>query len=186
MKLEATPIPGLTFATTTAHLDARGSFRRLFCADELRPALGKRSIAQINLSSTARTATVRGLHFQHAPHAEMKLVRCLRGRIWDVAVDLRAGSPTLLRWFALELCPADGRMLIVPEGFAHGFQTLEPDSEILYLHTAPHAPGSEGGVAWDDARIAVAWPLPVDREAGLSERDRRLPALAPSFQGIPA
>jgi dTDP-4-dehydrorhamnose 3,5-epimerase len=121
------------------------------------------------------------MHYQHPPHAEMKLVRCVKGGVWDVAVDLRAGSPTFLQWHAEELTPQNARMLIVPEGCAHGFQALEPDSELLYLHTAFYTPEAEGGVAHDDPRLAISWPLPV---VDLSTRDRAHPQIMPSFSGI--
>src|SRR5207237_2682794 len=123
-----------------------------FCAVELADILGSRNIVQINLSSTRQAGAVRGLHFQRSPHAEMKLIRCLRGSVWDVAVDLRRGSPTFLKWHAEELDSNNARMMVVPEGCAHGFQTLVGDCELLYLHTASYALESEAGVAWDDSR----------------------------------
>ena len=124
---------------------------------------------------------MRGLHYQNPPQAEMKIVRCLRGRVFDVAVDLRFGSPTFLHWTACELCPGGGRALAIPEGCAHGFQVLEPDTELLYLHTAFYTPAAEGAVRFDDPRVAVAWPLaPRD----LSARDQNHPYLNEQFQGI--
>lgn len=142
---------------------------------------GQRRVVQVNHSRTHQTGAVRGLHFQHAPHSEMKLVRCLRGRIWDVVADLRAGSPTFLRWQAEELCPGNARMIVVPEGCAHGFQVLEADSELLYLHTAPYTPQAEGGVRHDDPALAICWPLPV---TDLSARDRSHPLLGAGFAGL--
>jgi dTDP-4-dehydrorhamnose 3,5-epimerase len=121
------------------------------------------------------------MHFQNPPHAEMKLVRCLKGRVWDVAVDLRSGSPTFLRWHAEELAPEGARMLVIPEGCAHGFQALEPESELLYLHTAFYAPEAEGGVSYADPRLAITWPLPV---SDLSPRDRSQPPIDHDFRGI--
>jgi dTDP-4-dehydrorhamnose 3,5-epimerase len=111
----------------------------------------------------------------------MKLVRCLHGRVWDIAIDLRARSPTRLQWYAEELTPGNARLLVVPEGCAHGFQVLEADSEILYLHTAVYAPESESGIRFDDARLGISWPLPV---SDLSQRDRQLPTLDENFGGI--
>jgi dTDP-4-dehydrorhamnose 3,5-epimerase len=111
----------------------------------------------------------------------MKFVRCLRGRVWDVAVDLRAGSPTFLQWHAVELDPGTARMLVIPEGCAHGFQALEADSELLYLHTAAYAPEAEGGIRYDDPRLDIAWPKPA---SDLSERDRRHPLLTHDFAGL--
>jgi len=181
MKLTDTPLAGLQVATTQAFLDARGAFSRLFCELALAPALQGRRIAQINHSRTHQVGAVRGLHFQRAPHAEMKLVRCLRGRVWDVAVDFRAGSPTFLQWHAQELTPSNGDMMVIPEGFAHGFQALEPDSELLYLHTARYEPAAEGGLRHDDPRLAIRWPHEV---RDLSARDLNHPLLDDSATGI--
>lgn len=181
MNLLDTPLSGLKVVQSTPHQDARGAFMRFFCARELQPLLGGRQIAQINHSRTSRTGAVRGMHFQHPPHAEMKMVRCLRGRVWDVAVDLRAGSPTLLKWYAQELSPDSTQMMVIPEGFAHGFQTLEPNSELLYLHTEFYQPPSEGGLRHDDPRLGITWPLaPQD----LSPRDLSHPLLNNDFTGV--
>jgi dTDP-4-dehydrorhamnose 3,5-epimerase len=176
-----TAVADLKIVQSTPHRDARGAFVRLFCAEELQPVLGGRQIAQINHSRTSDAGTVRGLHFQRPPHAEMKMVRCLRGRVWDVAVDLRSGSPTFLQWHAQELAQDDAQMLVIPEGFAHGFQALEPRSELLYLHTAFYNPSAEDGLRYDDPRLALAWPLPPQH---LSPRDLEYPLLAADFGGI--
>jgi len=181
-----TALQGVVIAETEVHCDDRGSFARLFCARELAPALGDREIVQINLSQTRQPGTIRGLHFQHRPHAETKLIRCLKGKVWDVAVDLRAQSPTFLHWHAEELTPDNARMMIVPEGCAHGFQTLFAECELLYLHTAPHSAEDEDGVAWNDPRLGIAWPFPLPSTGGLSERDRQLPMLGESFRGVDA
>lgn len=121
------------------------------------------------------------MHFQHPPYAEVKFVRCLRGRVWDVAVDLRAGSPTFLRWHAEELSPENAHMLVIPEGCAHGFQTLEADTELLYLHTTAYTPGAEGGVRYDDPAIGIRWPLPA---ANISSRDTGHAWIATDFTGL--
>ncbi|MCV7351965.1 dTDP-4-dehydrorhamnose 3,5-epimerase family protein [Mycobacterium parmense] len=181
MKILDTPIADLKLVESTPHRDARGAFVRLFCAQELSPLLGHRQIAQINHSTTSHAGAVRGMHFQRPPHAEMKMVRCLRGRVWDVAVDLRAGSPTFLRWHAQELAQDDARMLLIPEGFAHGFQALEPDSELLYLHTEFYQPPYEGGLRYDDPRLAIGWPLPPK---DLSPRDLSHPLVGADFSGV--
>jgi dTDP-4-dehydrorhamnose 3,5-epimerase len=181
VKINATGIAGLMLVETHAHRDARGEFARLFCERELEACLQGRKIVQINRSLTRAAGAVRGMHYQRAPHAEMKLVRCTRGRVFDVAVDLRAGSPTFLRWSAHELTAANSHMLVIPEGFAHGFQCLEPESELLYLHTEFYAPAFEGGVAPTDAAIGIRWPLPV---VDLSERDRSHPPLTAEFAGL--
>lgn len=181
MKLRPTPLPGVFVAESLPVSDHRGAFNRLFCANALESALGNRRIVQINHSLTRAVGGIRGLHYQQAPHAEMKMVRCLHGRVWDVAVDLRKGSPTFLQWHAEELSAANSHMMIIPEGCAHGFQVLEADSELLYLHTAFYTPGAEGGVAFDDPLLGITWPLaPTD----LSARDRQHPALTPRFPGI--
>lgn len=180
MNILDTPITDLKVVRSAPHQDARGTFSRLFCAQELQPLLGHRQIAQINHSKTSHAGAVRGMHFQRPPHAEMKMIRCLRGRVWDVAVDLRAGSPTFLRWHAEELAQDDAQMYVIPEGFAHGFQVLEPDSELLYLHTAFYHPPSEGGLRYDDPRLAIGWPLPPQ---DLSPRDLSHPLLDADFTG---
>src|SRR5262249_48876555 len=138
--VDYTELPGVSIVDSTPFKDHRGAFARLFCERELASIIGERRIVQINHSRTATRGAVRGLHYQRPPDAEMKLVRCLKGRVWDVAVDLRRGSPTFLRWHAEELSAANGRMIAIPEGCAHGFQVLEPDSELLYLHTAFYNP----------------------------------------------
>lgn len=183
MKTTATRIAGVLVVQSDRVEDERGAFARLFCEQELAGVVGARRIVQVNHSRTAAPGAVRGMHYQRAPHAEMKLVRCLRGRVWDVAVDLRAGSPTFLHWHAEELTPANGRMLVVPEGCAHGFQVLSPDSELLYLHTAAYDAAAEGGVHCLDPRLGIAWPLPV---TGLSARDASHPPLDAGFAGLAA
>jgi dTDP-4-dehydrorhamnose 3,5-epimerase len=186
MKLRPTPLDGVIVAESLRRTDPRGSFARLFCEDDLRMALRNRRIVQINHSLTLQRGTIRGLHYQNKPFGEMKLIRCIRGHVWDVAVDLRAGSPTFLQSYAIELSPDNARMLVVPEGCAHGFQALAPASELLYLHTARHSAESEAGIAWDDERLAIAWPLAVPvGDAGLSERDRSLPPITSAFAGLP-
>ncbi|NYT46287.1 dTDP-4-dehydrorhamnose 3,5-epimerase [Alcaligenaceae bacterium] len=181
MNIVPTPISGVSVVETHAFTDHRGAFARLFCHHELAAVVGYRQIAQINHSRTAARGAVRGMHYQKVPHAEMKLVRCLKGRVWDVVVDLRAGSPTFLQWHAQELSPQNAQMLVIPEGCAHGFQVLEAESELLYLHTAPYCPEAEGGVAHNDPRLAVSWPLPVQ---DLSLRDQQHSFLSSRFSGI--
>jgi len=181
MNTQPTSIAGLAVVASTPHTDQRGSFTRLYCERELAHLVGPRRVVQINHSRTACIGAVRGLHYQRPPHAEMKLVRCLKGRVWDVAVDLRHESPTFLHWHAEELTPANARMMLIPEGFAHGFQALEPDSELLYLHTAFYTPDAEGGLRHDDPRLAIDWPLAV---TDLSVRDASHPVINSDFSGI--
>lgn len=181
MQLIETPIAGVFEASTEPRRDHRGAFARLFCADELRQAQLDRPIAQINTSRTSAVGAVRGLHFQYPPKAEAKWVRCLAGRVFDVAVDLRRGSATFLAWHAVELDATRMNAIMIPEGCAHGFQVLEPDSQLLYLHSESYAPGLEGGLRFDDPRLAIRWPLAV---TDLSERDRNHSLIDASFQGV--
>ena len=175
-ELRRTPINGVFELLAQPFADYRGAFLNAFRSQELAfmGSWGDRGIAQVNLSRTEAVGTIRGLHLQAEPHSEAKLVRCLRGRVWDVAVDLRLTSPTYLYWLAVELRPEQGNGLLIPEGCAHGFQVLEPGSELLYLHSGAWEPQAETGVRWDDPQLAVAWPLPV---TDLSDRDRNLPFL---------
>lgn len=181
MKIQTTPIPDLLIAQSGMHKDGRGAFARLFCEQELSCALGQRKIVQINHSCTEAVGTVRGMHFQRAPHAEMKLVRCLKGKVWDVVVDLRPTSAAYKRWFAQELSPQNAYLMVIPEGFAHGFQVLEAGSELLYLHTAAYNPDAEGGVRYDDPELGIAWPLPVN---DISHRDASHAYIDERFKGI--
>ena len=176
-----TPLAGLKRIERLPMGDARGFLARLFCAEELAAAGWHRPIAQINHTLTEARGTVRGLHYQLPPHAEMKLVSCLRGAVWDVAVDLRAGSPTYLAWHA-ELLSADNHhALLIPEGFAHGFQTQTPDVEMLYCHSSFYAPAHEAGLNPLDPCVAVTWPLPVQ---GLSPRDAGHMMIDAKFEGV--
>jgi dTDP-4-dehydrorhamnose 3,5-epimerase len=181
MKIVALPLAGAAIVETTPLRDSRGAFARFYCDRELESIIGHRRIVQINHSRTHTVGAVRGLHFQNPPHAEMKLIRCLKGRVWDVAVDLRAGSPTFLQWHAEELSADNARMVVIPEGCAHGFQVLEEDSELLYLHTAIYTPSAEGGVSPSEPRLSIPWPLPV---SDLSERDRSHHLLAEDYAGV--
>ncbi len=181
MKLFPTPIADLMMAENKSFKDERGAFARFFCEQELSSVICQRKIVQINYSCTESVGAVRGLHFQKAPHAEMKLVRCLTGKVWDVAVDLRPHSSTYKRWFAQELSPQNAYMMIIPEGFAHGFQALEAGSKLLYLHTAFYKPEAEGGIRHDDPELGIAWPLPV---TDISARDSSHAYIDSSFRGI--
>jgi dTDP-4-dehydrorhamnose 3,5-epimerase len=176
-ELRRTPINGVFELLAKPFADHRGAFLNAFRAQELAfmSSWSDRGIAQVNLSRTEAMGTIRGLHLQAEPHSEAKLVRCLRGRVWDVAVDLRQDSATYGQWHAVELSPDQGNALLIPEGCAHGFQVLEPDSELLYLHSGAWEPEAEIGVRWDDPQLSIAWPLPA---ADLSERDRSLPFLS--------
>jgi dTDP-4-dehydrorhamnose 3,5-epimerase len=179
----ATALAGLVVVQRKPLSDARGYFERIFCDAELAELFPQGGPAQINRTLTRAAGTTRGLHFQVPPHAEAKLISCLRGSIFDVAVDLRRGSPTFLRWHAEILSAENHRSLFVPAGFAHGFQTLEADCELLYLHSYPYTPAAERGLNVLDPRLGVAWPQPPH---GLSERDASAPFLATDFDGVDA
>lgn len=161
--------------------DARGFLSRLFCVEELSVAGWNRPVVQINHTYTARCGTVRGMHFQRPPHAELKLVSCLRGEVWDVAVDVRAGSNTFLRWHAERLSGENGLALLIPEGFAHGFQSLTDNVELLYCHSVAYTPTAEAGLNPKDPMLAIAWPLQISE---LSPRDAEHPMLNELFAGV--
>ncbi len=181
MNVFSTQIAGVSVVKSQPSKDSRGAFARLFCEDTLGHFFAPRRIVQINHSRTTAVGAIRGMHFQFAPHAEMKLVRCLEGKVWDVVVDLRADSETFLQWHAEELSGDNGTMLVIPEGCAHGFQVLEGESELLYLHTAAYQPAAEGAVRYDDPRLNIAWPLPI---TDLSQRDLNHPLLSNDFAGL--
>lgn len=171
------PLPGPLLLEVRRFADGRGAFSETYSRRDF-AALGvDEEFVQDNWSLSEAAGTVRGLHFQRPPHAQGKLVRVLRGRILDVAVDLRRSSPRLGRHVAVELAAGDGRALYVPPGFAHGFCTLEPMTEVAYKVTADYAPEADGGVIWDDPDLGIAWPV-GRRDAVLSEKDRRLPRFA--------
>jgi dTDP-4-dehydrorhamnose 3,5-epimerase len=176
------PLAGLKRIERRRLGDQRGFLARVFCAEELAVAGWVKPIAQINHTYTAKQGTVRGMHFQRPPHAEMKLVSCIRGEVWDVAVDVRAGSPTFLRWHAERLSANNRQALLIPEGFAHGFQALTDDVELLYCHSATYSPGAETGLNPQDARLAIIWPLAI---AELSARDAGHPSIETGFEGVP-
>lgn len=179
--VEDTPLPGLKAIRRHRLGDERGFLARLFCDVELSSAGWRKPVAQANLTRTTRRGTVRGLHFQQPPHAEMKLVSCVRGAVWDLVLDLRQGSPTFLQWHAEKLSDANDRALLIPEGFAHGFQALTEDVEMLYLHSAPHVPEAEGGLSPLDPKLAITWPEPI---AVISDRDKSHALIDKSFTGL--
>jgi dTDP-4-dehydrorhamnose 3,5-epimerase len=181
MKLNDTILEGVKVLESVILKDERGEFSRIFCEDELARVLNGKSIKQINRSMTHTIGAIRGLHFQNFPDAEIKIIRCLSGRVFDVAVDLRKDSPTFLQWFGVELSPKNNKAHVIPEGCAHGFQVLEEDSELLYFHTAPYSPASEAAIRFDDPLIDIVWPL-IPTE--LSKRDLSHPYLNEAFQGI--
>lgn len=176
-----TPLSGLLLVQRKTIDDHRGFLSRFFCADEFRAAGISLPVVQINHTFTRKKGAVRGLHFQHPPHAETKLVSCMKGEIFDVAVDLRCDSPTFLHWHGEILSAANRKSLLIPEGFAHGVQALTADCEMIYLHTAAYHPEAVGALNVADPRLKIAWPLPT---SDLSRRDREHPFVAENFQGV--
>ncbi len=176
-ELRATSIDGVWELMGQPMSDSRGAFLNGFRAEEsaFMQAWGGRPIAQVNFSRTDAVGTVRGLHLQACPHSEAKLVRCLRGRVWDVVVDLRKGSATQNQWHGVELTPEKANALLIPEGCAHGFQALAPGSELLYLHSGSWVQEAEIGIHCCDPDLAIRWPL---SPCGLSARDQHLPMLS--------
>lgn len=161
--------------------DGRGYLERLFCAHELAVTGWIEPIAQINLTYTARPGTVRGMHFQYPPHSEKKLVMCMKGLVYDVAIDIRKDSPTFLKYHGEFLSPENANALIIPEGFAHGFQSLTPDVELLYCHSAFYASEFESGIRPNDLAVNIAWPLKI---LDLSDRDKSHPIINKTFDGV--
>ena len=181
--LERTQIAGLQKIHRKPMGDERGYLERLFCVSDLEPLIGDRNIVQINHTLTVQTGVVRGMHYQTPPYDELKLVSCLKGEVYDVAVDLRKNSPTFLKWHAAILSEENHRSFAIPEGFAHGFQTLTDHCELIYLHTAAYAPEAEAGVDALDPLVDIVWPLPF---TGRSVRDQAHRKINVEFLGLPA
>lgn len=172
MRFSATEIAGVVLVDLEPRTDERGAFARLHCPDEFAAAGHPFTPAQTSLSRNPHLGTLRGMHYQPDPYGEVKLVRCVRGRIFDVAVDLRPDSPTHRGWTAAELSAENGRALLVPEGVAHGFLSLEPDTDVLYQISPAYQPGREAGVRWDDPAFAIGWP---EAPRVISPRDASYP-----------
>lgn len=175
MRIEPSGIDGVAVLHWEFAEDERGGFARTFCRAELAAAGLAFELVQASVSRNPARHTLRGIHFQRAPHGEPKIVTCTRGRIWDVAVDMRPDSPTRLQWRAFELAPESGCAVHLPKGVAHGFMTLEPDSEIHYMIGADYVPAAVSGVRWNDPAVGIAWPA---APAIMSDRDAALPLLA--------
>lgn len=175
------PMLGLVLVRRVFIADERGRFSRLFCSSELADAGWSWPIRQINHAITPEAGTVRGLHYQRPPDSEAKLVICTKGRVWDVALDLRRGSNTFLRWAAHELIAERGDALLIPPGCAHGFQALTNDVELFYLHSSAYAPQSDDGVSPQDPLVAIDWPLKI---SNISYKDANLRRLSPDFPGL--
>ena len=182
VKLNITKLPleGAYMICPNQYEDHRGSFARVFCEEELSPIFDG-NIAQINHSSTRNKGSIRGLHFQYPPNAEVKMVKCIQGSVFDVIVDIRKDSPTFLQWHGEILSAQNNRMIYVPKGFAHGFQTLEENTQLLYLHSELYSPDNEGALNVFDPDIGIEWPLPI---SDISERDSNHPMIETVFKGI--
>lgn len=174
MKFRPLPLPGAYLIEPQPIADNRGFFGRVFCAEEFARHGLETAVSQCNISFNARSGTLRGMHFQIAPHEEVKVVRCTSGAIYDVILDLRPDSPTFLHWHAVELTADNRHLLYVPAGLAHGFQTLADGTEVFYQMSTPYAPEHAKGVRFDDPSAGIEWPLPV---SVISDRDLAYPLL---------
>lgn len=180
LTLTELPLKGAYLIEPITFKDSRGSFSRVFCKEELSDIFDG-NIAQINHSLTHQKGSIRGFHFQYPPNAEIKMVKCIQGSAFDVIVDLRDGSPTFLESYSVILSDANMCTIYIPKGFAHGFQTLEEDTQLLYMHSEVYVPENEGALNVFDPRLAIDWPLPL---GDLSHRDTHHPMIPQDFQGI--
>lgn len=181
MKFTPTRLPGLYIIDLQPVSDSRGWFARTWCKNEFAEIGHTKEWVQLNHSFTNKKGTIRGMHYQVSPHEEIKMVRCIAGAVLDVVVDLRQDSETFLNWISVELNPVNRKMIYIPEGFAHGFQTLADNCQLIYHHSAFYTPGSERGIRYDDPLVNIRWPLPV---TDISERDLSHLLLKESFKGI--
>lgn len=181
MKFNVTSLKGCYTVEPRIMEDDRGWFTRVFCKEEIHPFAGDVNFVQINHSFNRHKGTFRGMHYQEPPHAEEKLIRCIAGAVVDFALDLRKNSPTFLKWIAVELSAANKRMIFIPKGFAHGFQTLQDNSELIYHHTAFYNPKAEKGLNMNDPRIKIELPVSL---SVVSDRDKNHPHLDITFSGI--
>ena len=181
MRINKLPLENAFVIEPELVTDNRGIFSRVFCQRELQNMLHGKNIVQINHSLTRQKGALRGMHFQYPPKSEIKMLKCLHGSVFDVMIDLRQGSSTFLKWHG-EIVSADNmKMMYIPEGFAHGFQTMESNSELLYFHTNFYSPEHEGVVRYNDPKVGIKWPLEV---TDVSERDDKHPLLGEDFSGI--
>lgn len=181
MKFKALALPGLYIIELNVLKDERGGFARTFCKKEFEEIGHSKEFVQLNQSWNIKKGTIRGMHFQKPPFKEIKLIRCVKGAVLDVVLDIRKESPTFLQHISVELSEDNKTMIYVPEGFAHGFQTLEDNSELIYHHTEYYVPDSEGGLRFDDPQLNIKWQLPV---TVISERDKNHPLIDKTYKGI--
>lgn len=181
MIFKETPLKGSYVIELEPFTDERGWFVRTFCKEEFGKIGHTKEWLQFNHSYTRQKGSIRGMHYQIPPYSEIKLVRCIAGSVYDVIIDLRKGSPTFLNYFGAELSSVNKKMIYIPEGFAHGFQTMTDDSELIYHHSAMYKPGVEGGIKYNDPLIKLSWPLAV---ASISPRDNAHQELDANFKGL--
>ena len=181
MKFVELPLKGSFIVESEYFGDNRGLFGRIFCENEFKKMGLSNKIVQINHSRTQKKGAVRGMHYQKPPMAEVKMIKCVNGSVFDVMIDLRKNSNTFLQWHSVQLSAESQKMIYIPEGFAHGFQTLEHDSELIYLHTQFYAPDFEASINCNDPSIGIKWPMEI---AEISEKDRKQPYLTDEFEGI--
>lgn len=181
MKITSLPFKGSYEIEYANFTDSRGIFKRLFCFKELEKKISHKKIAQINFSETFKKGSIRGLHFQKPPKSEIKLIHCIKGSVFDVMIDLRKSSKTFLQWHAIELSSKKNNMVIIPEGCAHGFQSLANNSQLIYFHTEFFSPRNESGIKYDDPLINIKWPLEINH---VSERDNKHSFLKNNFRGL--
>ena len=181
MIFKETPLRGAYLIEPEPYTDDRGLFARTFCKNEFARLNHKKEFVQFNHSRTLKKGTIRGMHYQLPPYSEIKLIRCIRGRVFDAIIDIRKDSATFLQHFTVELSEQNMLSLYIPEGFAHGFQTLEDNTELIYHHTAYYVPGHEAGIRYNDPLVGINWPLPVSE---ITEKDMTHEFLDNSFKGI--
>ena len=181
MKFTELTLKGAYVAELEPFEDQRGMFSRIFCENEFKEISHSKKLVQINHSLTNKKGAVRGMHYQNPPMAEIKIVKCIRGAVFDVIIDFRRGSDTLLEWHGETLSIENKRMIYIPEGFAHGFQTLEKNCELLYFHTEFYSPEYEGAIRFDDPKIGIKWPLDITE---ISEKDKNHSLLYENFEGL--
>lgn len=181
MKFIQTILPGAYIVELTPFTDERGFFARTYCKNEFAEIGFFGEWVQLNHSITNNKGSIRGMHFQNPPYGEIKMVKCIAGAVFDVIIDLRKNSPTFLKWFGAELSAQNKKMMFIPEGFAHGFQTLTDDCGLIYHHSNFYTPGAESGIKYNEPLVNIEWPLPVTT---ISERDKTHPNLTTDFKGI--
>ncbi|MBN2478794.1 MAG: dTDP-4-dehydrorhamnose 3,5-epimerase [Parachlamydiales bacterium] len=181
MKIKSLNLNGAAVIDSYIFNDSRGLFTRFFCQNELNELHNYSSIDQVNFSKTFLKGTIRGMHFQMPPFSEIKIIRCIKGSIFDVIIDIRKNSPTFLKWHSEVLSENNYKMIYIPKGFAHGFQTLEDNCELLYLHNGFYNPESENGIKYDDKLIDIKWPLKITE---ISKRDESFSYIDHKFEGF--